>query len=517
MPVGSATARRIEAHALDPVEVRRVARERGLPEPWIERLAGVTGRSYGEAGGGAATPLPPTSPLFLGTPHAEISGDARSALPSIFLAPDALFGVEHEAQFKNWAMKQVETNPHIGHVFRAVLELMRSDARPTTVGALLEHARTAARDSLEKDPLLPEDRRTREHLIMLATFVGLAAHSLHSIRGEVTCLFPRYIPDGRPGEAGFDKCWHLLNQAMFAFVHLFDRTYGGDTARDFTKAVDEADAHGAARHVSATYERTRGACGALLPGTLPGPIAEPTIYFAPPEWNSPEEREAYELAVRIGDAHEYSPDFGDPALIGSNTHDPIGEIVATFDVCSSLRDPGVARDLTANRTGAWLGVMAFRDPSRFQELPYDDGAHEVGQTFAPGRKVPSREYLALELSMIARLRDPNLDPEAAYSASLRQVGELGVETAAKRLISELTSLTDEKIDADRETLARYYATFSVRHLQFGWRVPIDGEEHAWRPHFDFGRGIPRDMMIEHFFRRVAATAQAFDPPLALER
>jgi hypothetical protein len=439
--------------------------------------------------------------------------DLESSLLALFLAPNALFGAEHEAQFKNWAMKQVETNPHVGKVFRALIELMRSEARPKTVGALLEHAHRVARESLARDPLFPKDPRAAGHAIMLAAFVGLAAHSLHSNKGEVTCLFPRYIPDGRPGEAGFDKCWHLLNQAMFSFVHLFDRTYGtGDVARDFERAVEQADEHDAARYVAAAYERTRGACGALLPGTLPGPIGEPTIHFAPPRWESDREQLAYDLAVRIGDAHEYSPDFGDPKLIGSNADrcDPFAQIDATFDVCSSLRDPGVARDLTANRTGAWLGVMSFRDPSAFQKLPHDDGDCAAFQTFAPGRKVPARDYLALELAQLAVARDPALDANDAFARARSEVDGLGVPAAKERLISELRDLVDRLNETDREKLARYYATFSIRHLQFGWRVAIEGEERNWRPHVDFGRGIPREMMMEHFLRRIHATAEAFD-------
>jgi hypothetical protein len=298
---------------------------------------------------------------------------------------------------------------------------------------------------------------------------------------------------------------------MFSYVHLFDRTYGrGDTAREFEMAVDEADAHDAARHIADVYDRTRGACGSYVPGTLCGPIGERTVYFAPPEWRTDAERQAYGLSVRIGDAHEYSPDFGDPAKLGSNfDRDPLAEIDATFGATSTLRDPGVARDLTADRVGAWFGVTAFGDPSRIPEIPLDDGANLDGQVFAKGGAVPAKEYLALELSMIARA----LGRESTHESMLGDVARLGVSDATDRLVSDLTDLVDRLIGTDRDKLARYYASFSVRHLQFGWRVAIDGEEQRWRPHYDFAMGIPRERLIEHFLRRVESVKAGFSSPL----
>ncbi len=442
------------------------------------------------------------------------------ALPALFLDASGLAG-DHEVQFKRWALAQVEANAHIRQVYRAVIEMMERDDRPTTVADLLERTRAAAEATVAQDPLFPADPLAGQHLVALTTLVALAGHALQSNHGEVTCLFPRYIPDGRPNDAGFDRAWHFVNQAMFAYVTLFDRRYGrGEIADEFERAVEQTDQWGAAAHVSAAYDRLRGACGAYVPGALPGPPGVPTIHFAPPEGLSVEQQKAYDLAIRVGDAHEYVPELGDPAAIGTNFPilDPLAEIDSTWDVLSTLKDPGSSRDLSANRAGAGEGVRAFEDPSAFHRPPFDDGAHVEGQTFAPGRPVPFAHYLGQELFLFDRMACPDLDP-AAFAAAVTEVERSGAEKALRQVVERIVDLVDSSYAADRDRVARYYAGFAVRHFQYGWRIEgLDGEEKRWRPHHGFASdpGVPKGRVKEHLLRRLAAVARAFNPPLHLE-
>lgn len=227
------------------------------------------------------------------------------ALAVEFLAQGALPDAEHEHSFKAWAAAQVAANPHIHHVYGAIEALVKGPERPTRVGELLEKTRAIAAASLADDPLFPDNPRTAQQLIMLTSLVALAAHGLQNAWGPASTYFPSFIADGRPFDRGHDKCWHTVNQAMYAFVTLFDTEYGQQDIRAaFEKQVEHTDQWGAAAWVSKAYDRTRGALGGYLADSMPGPPGEPTVYVERPKDLSPEEANAYNRLCR---AHRRCP------------------------------------------------------------------------------------------------------------------------------------------------------------------------------------------------------------------
>jgi len=424
---------------------------------------------------------------------------------------------EHENAFRAWALKQVADNPTIASVYDGVQALVGSDSRPKTPGALLSKTRELAAAALADHPLTPSDPVAAQRAVMAASLIGLAAHGLQNTWGPASNNFPRFMHDGRPSAQGYDKSWHCVNQAMYAFVVQLDRTYGaGLLAGQFDANVEDTDKWGAAQHVSAAYEAHRGALGSYLPKMLPGPIGEQTVYVPRPTDLSPEEARAYDYAVRIGDAHEYYPQFGDPTLIGANfrAHDPLAVVNADFASMSTLSDPGVTRDLSANRIGAGLGVKAFRDPSAFAALPFDVGDAFDGKGFAGGQPIPAAGYLGYEMMMLDVL-ETGVDGGTRLKQTTAQASADGPQATADTLLGRLDNLVDELYDTDREKLASVYAGFSVRYLRFGWRVPIDGEVQSWQPHHDFAMNTDAATLKAEFRRRVVATAKVFDPPLAL--
>lgn len=435
------------------------------------------------------------------------------ALAVEFLAQGALPDAEHEHSFKAWAAAQVAANPHINHVYGAIDALVKGPERPTRVGELLEKTRAIAAASLADDPLFPDDPRTAQQLIMLTSLVALAAHGLQNAWGPASTYFPSFIADGRPFDRGHDKCWHTVNQAMYAFVTLFDSEYGQKEIRAaFEKQVEHTDQWGAAAWVSKAYDRTRGALGGYLADSMPGPPGEPTVYVERPKDLSPDEANAYNYAVRIGDAHEYHPVFGDPSKIGEShwRHDPVATLNGNYPSVASLSDPGVSRDLSANRLGARLGIMAYRQPSAFMSLPWDDPSF-AQNSFAAGRPIPSTDYLAYELLMQKRLGSLEGDPDKDLALLRQKVKSQGRSASLAEVSQGFDQAVDALFDTDKDRLCRYYANTAVRYLSWGWRVPnLEGESQSYSDHHQWALGQSKDVLKQEFLRRVKGASSAFE-------
>lgn len=434
------------------------------------------------------------------------------ALAVTFLAANALPDAEHEHSFKAWAFAQLEHNPHLKHVYEAIIALVHGPHRPSTVGELLQATRAIAAQSLADDPLFPSDPRTAQHLIMLTSLVALGAHGLQNAWGPASTKFPSFMADGRPFDRGHDKAWHTVNQSMYAFVTLFDTEYGKQEIRTaFEKQVESTDKWGGAEWVAKAYERTKGALGGYTAESMPGPPGEPTVYIERPKDLKGDEIKAYDYAVRIGDAHEYHPMYGDPSKIGQThwMHDPTATLNGNFNSVASISDAGLSRDLSANRLGGRMGVMAYRHPEAFMELPFDVTSFDRN-SFAAGHPIPAADYLGYELFMLKRMGSMAGDADQDIAALKNKVKKAGNEASLTELKAGLDKLVDNLFDTDKDRLARFYANFSVRYLSWGWRIPnFEGESQVFADHHGWALGQSKEALKSELLRRVNGAASAF--------
>lgn len=396
--------------------------------------------------------------------------------PAEWLTTIPYSGEAHSYFFVEWARKQVEHNAAIGQVHQQVRTLLESGERPQRLGELLDVTRGYAEKAVGIDPRVPPE--TRAHLVNLTTLVALAAHALKNDGTDVIRGFPVFMGDGRSVDAGMDKSWHFTNHAMMAYAMRFDAEHGsGQIAKDFAQAVEHADATGVAQRVARTYHERRGALGAFVGQVVHGPPDDVAGPYAPrPIGLSPAAQQAFDLAVRLGDAHEVqsSGDSFTVALddVGDTRarFDPLAPIVSRFSRVWGLQDHGVSRDLTANRLGAELGVEWFEAPGARPAFPFDAGPDEKG-AYAAARPIPYDLHLAEELMMLRKLGGAPQEGPALLAKALGEVRALGKDAAQAAVREQLEATVDALIaSGDHDRLAKLYGNFSVRHQRWGERL-----------------------------------------------
>lgn len=323
---------------------------------------------------------------LLSTTAAAPSPQARAAQLSLLAPSTALHGdlaLRKEAVFRSWVADRIAPKtgvPHVSKTFFGLVDAVRSQ-KPEKVGELLELALELARAEVAKIPGVTSEPRARAHLELGTALIALSGHALRTAAAKqpetfVFQSFPKYLNDGRAVDDGWDKCCHLLNQMMFSYVTLYDREYGDGALHAAFHAVAQGmDEGGIAAQIGQVYDDNKGRSGPLLKHARPAPPDTHHIYFPRPTGMSPAEAEAYDGAVRVGDAHEHlTTRHGgySPSDLGmATTAEPWME--DTRHVLSGLRDPGLRNELFANRQGAYLGVTAFRDPTQPLAIAHDHG------------------------------------------------------------------------------------------------------------------------------------------------
>lgn len=429
------------------------------------------------------------------------------------LAPSDAFTRETGTKvFKAWVHDQVHNHP-LHRATHRDLSARIVATPPATVRELFSAAREIAAGHVAAQPGTPTDPISRDRLVNLAAMVSVGALAL-----EMSPAFPQFIPDGRPGEWGFDKTWHLSAQGMLAYVIAFDRGCSdGRTAAALERTVESVDAPGMSSVVAAAYDAIRGAHGPMLPGTLAGPAyAGVATYFPRPADLSLEEARAYDHAVRVGDAYEHALTDRpyDPAKLGTHPElaDPLASVDATFDIASGLGDSSVPRDLTANRVGAWLGVQLFRTPADLPKIPWDEGTSWKGRPYAPGVRGTLADYYADESVLLARLGGltdgaASLDREA----HARWAAAAGPAAASQELLRKVAVQT-ERLAADRETLGRLYANHAIRHLRMGVDFgPLARHIPQFEPHRLWAMSAPAEVVKSEMLFRADAVLRAYSP------
>lgn len=315
-----------------------------------------------------------------------LDGEALAAQRSLLAPSKALEGdlaLRKEAVFKTWVADRISlggSTPHVAQTFLGLVGAVRS-TKPKRVGELLDLALELARAEVAKLPGVTSEPRARAHLELGTALIALSGHALRTGASKlpenfIFERFPKYLNDGRAVDDGWDKCCHLLNQLMFSYVTLYDQEYGdGALHTAFHATAAGMDEGGVSAAIAKVYDQNRGRSGPFLKTARPAPPDTHEIYFARPTDLSPREAQAYDGAVRVGDAHEHlTTRHGGYALqdLGMATHaEPWME--DTRHVLSGLRDPGLRNELFANRQGAYLGVQLFRDPSATPVIAHDRG------------------------------------------------------------------------------------------------------------------------------------------------
>lgn len=315
-----------------------------------------------------------------------LSGQALAAQRSLLSPSKALEGdlaLRKEAVFKTWVADRINPDggtPHVAQTFLGLVGAVRTQA-PKRVGELLDLALELARAEVAKIPGVTSEPRARAHLELGTALIALSGHALRTGASKlpenfIFERFPKYLNDGRAADDGWDKCCHLLNQLMFSYVTLYDQEYGdGALHAAFHATADGVDEGGIAAKIAAVYDQNRGRSGPFLKSARPAPPDAHEIYFPRPTDLTAREAQAYDGAVRVGDAHEHlTTRHGGYSVeeLGMATHaEPWME--DTRHVLSGLRDPGLRNELFANRQGAYLGVQLFRDPSAPPVIAHDRG------------------------------------------------------------------------------------------------------------------------------------------------
>ena len=408
---------------------------------------------------------------------------------------DVLSTLLEPAAFACWARDQVDGLPEVRRTFDAIAGMVRSDDPPLTVTELFERSRSCAEASVPIDSPLRTGPGA-EHNLITVTLLALGGHSI-PLDGSVADLFPRFLPDGRPNDAGTDKTQHFFAQAMFAWVTLFDRSFGdGSLARQFEVTVDRSNWDGGAEAILDAHHARPFSAGSMLPGAVadvPSQLEGPS--FPQPDDLSYDERRAVRYTELLGAVHEHRTkrEFWPGAEAGSlpweqlgsrrlgqrpQLENPLQRVESAFHVYSGPADAGVRSELEANRLGALMAVALMRDPKAKITVPHDQPMGWGYQPLRPGRPLPGfASYFAEEMSMLARLGFS----KGVSSQGRSAVADLDPRREAQRTFAEakgdaesfevlqgaISTAVDQLAKSDREALAGYYAGFCVRQLRWG--------------------------------------------------
>lgn len=432
---------------------------------------------------------------------------------SALLHPATLDPADEFSAFNKFAALQVEHQQPVRAVFLQLTKALNGPGKPKTVAELYQLARTLAAPQVAKTGT---DAKLHARKVNLVAVVAVAAHALGAAGGDPMRL-PGYIPDDRDGGLEMDRTWHVATQCMFSYLWLYDHFHGDGSLQSSMDAVVEAvDPEHLAAKVELAYEKVRGLPSSLLPGTLGGPPSYDGVWAyvpRPSDFTCEAEAKAYDQSVRVGSAYEVkgTPKPVDLDRLGDHSDllDPIARIDSTLHVFSGLGDGYVTGDLSANRVGARLGVMLFREPGSVPALPYDDGPSWKGRAWAERKTVPFDAYYADESLLLARLGgfegsgrgSLNLEDHAQWARGV------GRDAARQELVAKIEAQVDRLSAQDPDKLARFYATFAVRQLR--WRVPFSSEgmmHPSWEAHYQYAKQVPQQTIASELKARVQEIA-----------
>jgi hypothetical protein len=441
----------------------------------------------------------------------EVFGAAfpKAALPKPGSAPIGLVHVDELEKLDDlrgygaWLLAQFARIPEARRAFEAIKRVVRGPAPPATVAALIARSFEVADQELgarlEGDP-------NRDHAVALITLFALSGHAMpfHHL-GSAAGEFPPYLSDGREIDAGFDKTQHLLNQAMFSYVLLYDRFFSsGEIATRFEGLIDRENYDGRVDQVLDVHHGRGFRVGPLHPSTVLPPT-EPPLIFPRAVDLSPDEDRAARYTERVGALHELhttnqpelgkwsAQDLGKAPGMG----DPRAPLANTIYVTSGLGDAGVRNELESNYLGGLLGIALMRNPRAALSLtiPYDGDWGWAHRPYGPGL-LTWPEYCGIEAAMIARVL-PASRTRGDRSAKVQQsrAESLGLEGASSNLETQAQKLV-AALANDRPRLASYYANFCIRHLAVGVGDSSD-KAPTYEGHYQWAMNEKLETVAEH--------------------
>ena len=434
--------------------------------------------------------------------------------PPGFGGADILANSRPTGAAAKWTQHVVANNPAVAAVSAQLVSRFAA-SQPKDLAEMLTTARELASAALQDFTFADDGARASD--VMATALVALAHVALCDTTARMT-MAP-FLPTGRPESFEVDAAWHFTTHCMFAFMCEHDRLRGDGTLRQaFMKFSANFNADGQAGDVRRAYEASQGALRPLHPDGYAGyfDVDHPGWFFATPSDLSPSQREAFDAAVCAGDSYEHlsSPrqDY-DPALLRTTPPqvDPTAKIVPTHGSFSGLTDPSVCVDITANRTGAWVGTQLAANPAVIPDIPFDTPQVRAQRPLAAPQKVSFARYYAVESESLAKTgllaggaASVNRQDHEAWAA------QVGPEAAMQELRRKLTVVSEGLYNSDRETFGRFYAAFAVRHL--GWRVTI-GPSGLQSPNYDghqrWGQRMDRATMRQELEYRLRAMERHF--------
>lgn len=359
--------------------------------------------------------------------------------------------------FRTWLDDQIDPAraPHLFRTAIGVTDLVRGANPPRTVKALLEQTRALAAKNLEALSGAPKSEPERGHLVTAMALIGLAAHAQHAPRLTDDALRTRYqlplfLHDGRLGDLAFDKTNHLVSHAFFAFITLYDDAYGdGSVSKAFHGAAGAEASPALVARLEEAYRESEGRVGPLVTRAKAAPLDDTPAYREPPRDLSSEEARAYWGAVYVGHAHEIATSARPIAVddIGLSRSADGEDTTGSF---RGLEDPGVGRDLLANRLGAELGVRWFRDPT------------EVGEVLFDGPRGASAPFCEVEIAPAgAPIPIPSHEDTHARGRAVRNALARG-DTTPERLVDLVLAATRWDVERPGQ-IRRMGAPVKIQH------------------------------------------------------
>lgn len=402
--------------------------------------------------------------VLAGEAQGGLSAEAAKAMATLLPSAAAEMITPGKQAYQRLATAVLKS-PHVLATMKAVVAEIHGPRMPTTICALIDVAREAAEAQVLALPNAPQEPTPREHLILGTAILALAAQALkadpaHKNGLRVREQFPLYLFDGRSNDCAYDKTNHVLSHAMFSFLSLYDQRYGdGKVSELLMKSMEVDRDPKIVAQIEEAYLASEGRVGPLLKSYRAPPIDESPLFYQGPEGLSPAEQAAYDGAVCVGHMHEHHTTdpyaLADIGLASGAAAAPDGH-----DIVRGLADPGVGRDLLANRLGAIWGVMAMRDPPVRSALPWDDGR---GGPSAPYHEL-SPELPKLDLAaasepglcaaraaaLLSGLHNKAFKPEKLVAAALKASGleasrPAQIHALGKRLATTLKASEGEVV------------------------------------------------------------------------